>query len=113
MKILSWLLALLLLLLILLSSSLYFYLRGSLPDYNGRYQVAVAAPVSLSRDTLGYLIIHATERSDAAFALGFAHAQERFFQMDLSRRYAAGELAALFGARALLQDKQQQSKNQV
>jgi penicillin amidase len=44
MKILSWLLALLLLVIILFSGSLYFYLKGSLPNYNGRYQVAVAEP---------------------------------------------------------------------
>ena len=107
MKILSWLFALLLLLILICSASLYLFLRGSLPDYNGRYQAAVADPVTLARDALGYLVIRATERTDAAYALGFAHAQERFFQMDVSRRFAAGELSALFGLRALAQDQQQ------
>jgi penicillin amidase len=107
MKILSWLFALLSLLIVLIGTSLYLYLKASLPDYNGRYQAAVAEPVMLNRDDLGYLTVQANDRSDAAFALGFAHAQERFFQMDLSRRFAAGELAALFGRRALEQDKQQ------
>ena len=37
-------------------------------------------------------------RADLAYATGFAHAQDRFFQMDLSRRLAAGELTELFGA---------------
>lgn len=107
MKILSWLFALLSLVVMLLAAGLYFFLKASLPDYHAHYQVAVAEPVTLSRDELGYLTIYANGRADAAFALGFAHAQERFFQMDLSRRFAAGELAALFGNRALAQDKQQ------
>ncbi|OZB39694.1 MAG: penicillin amidase [Alishewanella sp. 34-51-39] len=107
MKIISRLFALLALLLVLMAAGLYWFLQASLPDYHGGYQAAVAAPVTLSRDELGYLTVHASDRSDAAFALGFAHAQERFFQMDLSRRFAAGELAALLGNRALEQDKQQ------
>ena len=42
---------------------------------------------------------------DVARATGFLHAQERFFQMDLSRRRAAGELAALVGGRAVPLDR--------
>ncbi len=53
----------------------------------------------------GVVTIEAASLRDAAFGLGFAHGQDRFFQMDLSRRLAAGELAALFGAAALSQDE--------
>ena len=42
---------------------------------------------------------------DLAYATGFVHAQDRFFQMDLSRRLAAGELSELFGPVALEQDR--------
>jgi penicillin amidase len=40
-------------------------------------------------------------RADLAWALGYLHAQERFFQMDLQRRTAAGELSELVGRAAL------------
>ncbi|MCB5227964.1 penicillin acylase family protein [Alishewanella sp. 16-MA] len=104
MKIISWLLSLVVAVILIVLAVAYYWLNGSLPDYNGRYQAPIAHPVSLKRDQLGYLTIHATDRSDTAYALGFAHAQERFFQMDLSRRSAAGELSALFGQQALNTD---------
>ena len=50
-------------------------------------------------------MITAASRTDLAYATGYAHAQDRFFQMDLSRRLAAGELSELFGAVALKQDR--------
>ena len=40
------------------------------------------------------------------WALGYVHAQERFFEMDLMRRQAAGELAELFGSAALPADRE-------
>ena len=73
-------------------------LRGSLPQIDGERQMpGLAAPVRVTRDALGIPTIYATNRTDAARATGFLHAQDRFFQMDLSRRRAAGELAALVG----------------
>jgi penicillin amidase len=60
-----------------------------------------AAPVSVVRDAEGVPTIEAGDRLDLARALGFVHAQERFFQMDLLRRAAAGEVAALVGETAL------------
>ncbi|GHG68852.1 peptidase [Alishewanella longhuensis] len=104
MKIISWLIATLLALLLLCALSIYLWLSASLADYNGKYQGAVANPVYLERDQLGYLTVQAQDRSDAAYGMGFAHAQDRFFQMDLTRRSAAGELAELFGQRALEAD---------
>ncbi|WP_163638112.1 penicillin acylase family protein, partial [Morganella morganii] len=69
-------------------------------------RVAVmTAPAELQRDARGYLSIQAGNRLDVARALGFVHAQERFFQMDLMRRNAAGELSALVGDKALPLDK--------
>ncbi|WP_423187143.1 penicillin acylase family protein [Alishewanella sp. d11] len=106
MKILSWLFAILLTFLLLGTLSLYLWLNASLADYDGEYQAAVANPVTLTRDHLGYLTVTAQDRSDVAYGLGFAHAQDRFFQMDLMRRNAAGELAELFGERALEMDIQ-------
>ncbi len=81
-------------------------LRGSLPVLDGERPIGgLAAPVTIARDGFGIPTITASSRADAARALGFLHAQERFFQMDLQRRQAAGELAALFGRRALPADR--------
>src|SRR5690606_23451138 len=77
-------------------------LRGSLPHLDGEISVpALSAPASIERDAMGTVTVIAADQRDAARALGFVHAQERYFEMDLLRRAAAGELAALFGAAAL------------
>ncbi len=66
---------------------------------------AISAHTNLQRDPKGMAIINAHDQYDASFALGFAHAQDRLFQMDLLRRQAAGELSELVGIRALEVDK--------
>jgi penicillin amidase len=77
-------------------------IEDNLPRVEGELRVAgLAAPATVERDALGVPVIRAAGRPDAAFATGFVHAQDRFFQMDLLRRRAAGELAVLFGDRAL------------
>src|SRR5690606_23648979 len=65
----------------------------------------LSAAVTVQRDRLGVVTIDANSEADAMRALGYVHAQERFFGMDLMRRSAAGELAALFGPVALEYDK--------
>jgi penicillin amidase len=81
-------------------------LRGSLPQLEGRRQLpGLLAAVRITRDALGIPTVHAFNRIDAARATGFLHAQDRFFQMDLARRRAAGELSALVGPRALPLDR--------
>lgn len=82
-------------------------LDASLPLLDGQHALTgLAARVSITRDALGIPTITATSREDLARATGFVHAQDRFFQMDLARRRAAGELAELVGARALTVDRQ-------
>ena len=79
--------------------------RASLPLLDGDRQITgLSAPVQVQRDRLGIPSIRGATREDVARALGFLHAQDRFFQMDLARRRAAGELAALVGVRALALD---------
>lgn len=76
----------------------WLLLRGSLPLLEGEYVVlGLSAPVSIERDARGVPTLRAANRCDLAFGLGFVHGQERFFQMDLLRRLAAGELAQLLG----------------
>jgi len=81
-------------------------LAGSRPQANGNVTVqGLSAPVTIVRDADGIPTITAQDRRDLAYALGYAHGQERFFQMDLQRRDAAGELAALVGKAALKVDE--------
>ena len=87
-------------------AAVHLTLRASLPALEGDIDTRdVLAPVSVQRDALGIATITAANRSDLAYATGYVHAQDRFFQMDLSRRLAAGELSELFGAVAVEQDK--------
>ena len=84
----------------------YVPLYHSLPDRGGRITVPGLAGVSaVQRDDNGITRISANNRRDAAKLLGFVHAQDRFFQMDLLRRTAAGELAELLGPAALPLDR--------
>lgn len=77
-------------------------LHASLPALDGSLPVAgLTAPVTIDRDALGIPLVSGRSREDVARATGFLHAQDRFFQMDLTRRRAAGELSELVGARAL------------
>lgn len=81
-------------------------LRGSVPTYDGSLALpGLSAPVSVKRDARGMVDIEAANELDMARALGFVHGQERFFEMDLTRRVAAGELSALVGAPALKLDR--------
>jgi penicillin amidase len=86
---------------------LHSRLQASLPQLEGERAVrGLGAPVRVERDALGVPLLRGGSRLDAARATGFLHAQERFFQMDLLRRSAAGELAALFGRVALEMDRE-------
>ncbi len=82
-------------------------LRASLPQLEGELALSgLTAPVRVERDAQGVPVVRGTDRLDVARATGFLHAQERFFQMDLLRRRAAGELAELFGEAALEADRE-------
>ena len=85
----------------------WLVLRASLPVLDGRAaRSGVHASVRVNRDVDGVPSITAQNRGDLAFALGYLHAQDRFFQMDLLRRAAAGELAALLGPSLLPSDRE-------
>lgn len=81
-------------------------LQGSLPALSGKHTMpTLHSEVQIERDQFGVVTVSGQGRDDVARGLGFVHAQERFFQMDLLRRAAAGELAELFGSTALELDK--------
>lgn len=81
-------------------------LTSSLPKLEGKLVVvAVGGRVQIERDEQGVPTIRAETPEDMMLGLGFVHAQDRFFQMDLLRRNAAGELAELIGGAALGTDQ--------
>ena len=81
-------------------------LRASLPDLDGEFVVeGLTARATIERDAEGIPTISAGTRADLAFATGYAHGQDRFFQMDLIRRQGAGELSELFGSLTIDTDK--------
>jgi len=107
LKILKRIALLLLALVLLLVIAGWWAMRGSLPALDGELALpGLSAPATVTRDALGVVTIDAANADDAARALGFVHAQERWFEMDLMRRTAAGELAALFGSIAVDTDRE-------
>ena len=85
--------------LVLLGLALTFLIRGSLPVLSGEMALqGLAGAVTVERDENGVATVRGDDRADVARATGFLHGQERFFQMDLMRRRAAGELSELIGA---------------
>jgi len=105
MRILRRILLSVVILAVLVTGALYILLRGSLPKLDGSITASVSAPVSIERDALGVATITAANRPDLAFATGYAHGQDRWFQMDLQRRVAAGELSALLGGSLIDTDR--------
>jgi len=75
---------------------------GSRPQLSGERTLAgLGDAVAVTRDEQGTVTLQAKNRADIDYALGYVHAQERYFSMDLMRRLAAGELAELVGPAAL------------
>jgi penicillin amidase len=109
MRILNWFGRTLVTLLLLAAIAIlvaWLLLAGSRPQLDGAIALrGLSAPVTIERDVRGTPTIEARNRDDAAYALGFLHGQERFFQMDLLRRSAAGELSELVGKAALKLDE--------
>ena len=78
----------------------------TLPPAHQQVHIAgLSAPVDISFDRDGIPRIRAASELDAAAALGFVHARDRMFQMELMRRTASGRLSEMAGPRALNIDK--------
>ena len=91
---------------LLVLAVLYYFLSRSLPDYNADWTVpGISAPVEIVRDAHAIPNIFGATDNDSYYALGFAHAQDRLWQMMLMRRTAQGRLSEIFGARTLKTDE--------
>ncbi|WP_170348880.1 penicillin acylase family protein [Ruegeria atlantica] len=84
----------------------YFLASQSLPDYDQTVAVrGLNAPVEIIRDTANVPHVLAENDPDVFFGLGYAHAQDRLWQMTVMRRTAQGRLSEIFGARTVHIDK--------
>ena len=83
----------------LASGATYIWARGSLPKMDGTIELAgVTAPIRITRDRNAVPHIYAESVEDVMFGLGFAHAQDRLWQMEINRRIGAGRLSEVLGA---------------
>ncbi len=103
-----WLLRLTLGLIVLglVAAALVWWLVSrSLPDYQGTTQVeGIAGRVEIVRDNSAVPHVFGQSDPDVFFALGYAHAQDRLWQMIMLRRTAQGRLSEIFGERTLATD---------
>ncbi|MBY0436267.1 MAG: penicillin acylase family protein [Cyclobacteriaceae bacterium] len=106
MKILKRLFLGLLALLLLIIVGGYIFLRSTAPSYSGTQTLAgLTSPVEVVFDEVGVPHIYAQNEPDAYYALGYVHAQDRLFQMEMLRRAASGRLSEILGGSLLPVDK--------
>jgi penicillin amidase len=86
----------------------YYIAHGALPQLDGKLAVAgLSAPVTVTRDQHGVPTIEAQSLADLFFAQGYVTAQDRLWQMDIMRRYAAGEISEVIGPLTVEHDREQ------
>ena len=81
------------------------YSKASLPETKGKYCFRSFEPVTVVRDSSGVPHIKAENEHDLYLAQGYIQAQDRLFQMDLSRRQASGRLSEVIGEKTVKNDK--------
>ena len=92
--------------LIVLTLCITVFIRNQIPQRNGAIPSSqIENSVDVVFDEFGIPHIDASSEEDAYFALGKIHAQDRWFQMEIMRRTAKGELAEIVGQKALESDK--------
>jgi len=81
--------------------------KSSLPQLEGSLKVGgLKAPVTVLRDPQGMPHIRASSLEDVVFAQGYVTAQDRLWQMDITRRFAAGELSEILGPDLIRHDRE-------
>ena len=90
----------------LAAGGIYIWARGSLPMMDGTVELAgITAPIRITRDRNAVPHIYAESVEDVMFGLGFAHAQDRLWQMEINRRIGAGRLSEVLGAATVGTDR--------
>jgi penicillin amidase len=107
-RILSWILGLIVAILAGAVGYAYLLARSALPQLDGTAQVTgLSGPVTVTRDAHGVPTIEARTLEDLFFAQGYVTAQDRLWQMDVMRRFGAGELSEILGEDTLRIDREQ------
>ena len=92
--------------LVLISAGLAAWMYQSRPQYEGEIKVSgLSNPITLARDDAEVVHVQAASLREAAFGLGFAHAQDRSWQLEFNRRLMHGELSEILGEATLPTDK--------
>lgn len=87
------------------ATALLLHLQSSRAQAEGRLQVrGLDGETTLTRDRDGAVAIRAGSAHDVYFAMGYAHAQDRLWQMEVQRRMAQGRLSEVFGRKTVKQD---------
>src|SRR6202161_4402596 len=108
LRIFLWLFFSLILLIAGVVAYAYFVTRSALPQLDGSLAVkGLSAPVKVTRDGHGVPTIEAATLEDLFFAQGYVTAQDRLWQMDIMRRFGAGELSEILGEATLRVDREQ------
>ena len=97
-------------LLLLLGAAGYLYhvAHSALPQLDGTISLAgLSAPVTVTRDSHGVPGIEAATLEDLFYAQGYVTAQDRLWQMDVMRRFAAGEMSEILGPALIEHDREQ------
>lgn len=84
----------------------WLYSKTYHPNYNGEIEIKnLSEKVTIYFDEIGVPHINAENQNDAYTALGYVHAQDRLWQMEMIRRIAAGRLSEIFGEKLIKTDK--------
>lgn len=106
MKIIKKTLIFLVVLILFIASAGWLYSKTLHPVYNGEIKIKnTTEDVTIYFDEIGVPHINAKNQRDAYIALGYVHAQDRLWQMELTRRIAAGRLSEIFGKKLLKVDR--------
>ncbi|MFN8325339.1 MAG: penicillin acylase family protein [Flavobacteriaceae bacterium] len=93
-------------LLLIIALGVYFYLLSTKPQYEGEVAIKnISKTTEVYFDEYGIPHIYADNQKDAQVVLGYVHAQDRLWQMELMRRIAAGRLSELFGNKVSKTDR--------
>jgi penicillin amidase len=106
MKIIKKILTFLVVLILFVTAAGWLYSKTLHPVYNGEIKIKnTTEDVTIYFDEIGVPHINAKNQRDAYIALGYVHAQDRLWQMELTRRIAAGRLSEIFGKELLKVDR--------
>ncbi|WP_181186008.1 penicillin acylase family protein [Alkalicoccus urumqiensis] len=104
-KVVSWTAVVLVWIAAVLLAAVWFYVRSGLPQTDGVIEAPVGSEVRVDRDERGVAQISGESAEDVFFAQGYVMAQDRMFQMDMTRRQAGGRLAEVIGPQAVESDE--------